>query len=209
MARLIGPPPMASPTPSSKPKSCGRSPKPGRREGRNISVLAEVHACHCRSSIRNLSRRTPGSLTPRACDALITGGKKSRSSMSSSNTPPVSKPASPTMSTPAAAFASLPVRKFSRAPTSSRGPYSRRQSLHGSADIPLLRRGQILIGFGDPLTFLWGTSDLADAGVSFFAMEIVPRITRAQTMDALSSMASIAGYEAVLIAASALPKMFP
>ena len=51
--------------------------------------------------------------------------------------------------------------------------------------------------------------ELARAGVSFFAMELVPRITRAQSMDALSSMASIAGYEAVLMAAATLPKMFP
>ncbi len=49
----------------------------------------------------------------------------------------------------------------------------------------------------------------ASAGVTFFAMELVPRITRAQAMDALSSMASIAGYEAVLMAAMALPKIFP
>jgi NAD(P) transhydrogenase subunit alpha len=80
---------------------------------------------------------------------------------------------------------------------------------HGSSDIPLLKRGQIVIGFGDPLTALRENLELADVGVSYFAMELIPRITRAQAMDALSSMASIAGYEAVLIAASALPKMFP
>ncbi|HVW85166.1 MAG TPA: Re/Si-specific NAD(P)(+) transhydrogenase subunit alpha [Bryobacteraceae bacterium] len=79
----------------------------------------------------------------------------------------------------------------------------------GLADIPLLRPGQILIGFGDPLTSPRECLDLAEAGVSFFAMELVPRITRAQGMDALSSMASIAGYEAVLLGATALPKMFP
>jgi len=79
----------------------------------------------------------------------------------------------------------------------------------GRTDIPLLRSGQVLIGFGDPLTALRECAELSEAGVSFFAMEMVPRITRAQAMDALSSMASIAGYEAVLIAAAALPKMFP
>ena len=81
--------------------------------------------------------------------------------------------------------------------------------VHGYSDMPLLRAGQILIGFGDPLTSLRECAEMASAGVSFFAMELVPRITRAQTMDALSSMASIAGYEAVLIGAGALPKMFP
>jgi NAD(P) transhydrogenase subunit alpha len=80
---------------------------------------------------------------------------------------------------------------------------------NGRADIPLLKRGQIVIGFGDPLTSLRENVDLAEAGVSYFAMELIPRITRAQAMDALSSMASIAGYEAVLLAASALPRIFP
>ena len=79
----------------------------------------------------------------------------------------------------------------------------------GSEDVPLLNQGQILIGFGEPLTAIRECSELAARGVTFFAMELVPRITRAQAMDALSSMASIAGYEAVLIAAGALPKMFP
>jgi NAD(P) transhydrogenase subunit alpha len=79
----------------------------------------------------------------------------------------------------------------------------------GQQDLALMRRGQILIAFGDPLTSPAECLELAQAGVSFFAMELVPRITRAQAMDALSSMASIAGYEAVLIAAGALPKMFP
>jgi NAD(P) transhydrogenase subunit alpha len=80
---------------------------------------------------------------------------------------------------------------------------------YGQVDLSLMRRGQVLIGFGDPLTQPRECAELAEAGVSFFAMELVPRITRAQAMDALSSMASIAGYEAVLLAASALPKMFP
>jgi NAD(P) transhydrogenase subunit alpha len=79
----------------------------------------------------------------------------------------------------------------------------------GVQDLALMRPGQTLIAFGDPLSSPGECVELARAGVSFFAMELVPRITRAQAMDALSSMASIAGYEAVLLAASALPKMFP
>jgi H+-translocating NAD(P) transhydrogenase subunit alpha len=79
----------------------------------------------------------------------------------------------------------------------------------GRADLPLLRRGQLLIGFGEPLTAGREIADLAAAGVSFFAMELMPRITRAQSMDALSSMATIAGYRGVLLGAEALPKIFP
>ena len=80
---------------------------------------------------------------------------------------------------------------------------------YGRADMALLRPGQIVFGFGEPLTALQEDQAMAAAGVTFFAMELVPRITRAQAMDALSSMASIAGYEAVLLAATALPKIFP
>lgn len=79
----------------------------------------------------------------------------------------------------------------------------------GRSDIPLMRPGQTLIGFGEPLTALRECSDLAAAGVSLLALELIPRITRAQSMDALSSMATIAGYRAVLLGASQLPKMFP
>ncbi len=79
----------------------------------------------------------------------------------------------------------------------------------GLEDLQALRSGQVLIGFGEPLTALRECFQLAERGVSFFAMELVPRITRAQAMDALSSMASIAGYEAVLIGAATLPKLFP
>jgi NAD(P) transhydrogenase subunit alpha len=79
----------------------------------------------------------------------------------------------------------------------------------GRSDLPLFRPGQVLLGFGEPLTALNECSDLAAAGVSFLAMELIPRITRAQNMDALSSMATISGYRAVLLAASYLPKMFP
>ena len=79
----------------------------------------------------------------------------------------------------------------------------------GRADLALLHPGQTVIGFGEPLTALDQDSALARTGVSFFAMELMPRITRAQSMDALSSMATIAGYKAVLLAATTLPKIFP
>ena len=79
----------------------------------------------------------------------------------------------------------------------------------GRADLPLMRPGQIVVGFGEPLTAADEAAALARAGVSFFAMELMPRITRAQSMDALSSMATIAGYRGVLLGAEALPKIFP
>ena len=79
----------------------------------------------------------------------------------------------------------------------------------GMTDLPLLRQGQTIIGFGEPLTPGSYYSELAARGVTSFAMELMPRITRAQSMDALSSMATVAGYKAVLIAASSLPRMFP
>ncbi|HYK35944.1 Re/Si-specific NAD(P)(+) transhydrogenase subunit alpha [Alloacidobacterium sp.] len=79
----------------------------------------------------------------------------------------------------------------------------------GRSDLDLLRPGQILIGFCEPLTSLQECSQLAAAGASLLALELIPRITRAQSMDALSSMATISGYRAVLMGASQLPKMFP
>jgi H+-translocating NAD(P) transhydrogenase subunit alpha len=79
----------------------------------------------------------------------------------------------------------------------------------GRADLPAYRPGQLVIGFADPLTAGAACAELGARGVSLISMELVPRITRAQNMDALSSMATIAGYKAVLIAASALPRMFP
>jgi NAD(P) transhydrogenase subunit alpha len=72
-----------------------------------------------------------------------------------------------------------------------------------------LRSGQVAIGFGEPLGAPEAYRELAARGVTAFAMEMMPRITRAQSMDALSSMATIAGYKAVLLAADALPRMFP
>jgi NAD(P) transhydrogenase subunit alpha len=77
------------------------------------------------------------------------------------------------------------------------------------AEIASLRRGAVLIGFLRPLDQPAIAQRLADAGVTSFAMELVPRITRAQAMDALSSQASLAGYHAVLLAAASLPKVLP
>ena len=79
----------------------------------------------------------------------------------------------------------------------------------GITDLGLLREGQTIVGFCDPLGAPEALLQFAARGVTIFAMELVPRITRAQSMDALSSMATLAGYKAALIAASALPKMFP
>jgi NAD/NADP transhydrogenase alpha subunit len=72
-----------------------------------------------------------------------------------------------------------------------------------------LRSGQVLIAFLDPLTDTEGIERLASAGVLAFALESVPRITRAQPMDALSSQATVAGYKAALIAADRLPRFLP
>ena len=79
----------------------------------------------------------------------------------------------------------------------------------GATDLELIRSGQVLIGFCEPLTAPAAAQQVAARGGALFAMELIPRITRAQSMDALSSMASIAGYKAVLLAASTLPKIFP
>ena len=72
-----------------------------------------------------------------------------------------------------------------------------------------LREGQVLIGFLQPLTDKEGIERLAGRGVTAFAMESIPRITRAQPMDALSSQATVSGYKATLLAAERLPKFFP
>ena len=79
----------------------------------------------------------------------------------------------------------------------------------GRKDLDLMRPGQTIIGFSEPLSEPALAQEVAAKGVTSFAMELIPRITRAQSMDALSSMATIAGYKAVLLAAEALPKMFP
>src|SRR3954463_14046653 len=77
------------------------------------------------------------------------------------------------------------------------------------AEPALLRTGQTVIGFADPLGNPQAIQQLATTGATLLSMELMPRITRAQSMDALSSMATIAGYKAVLLAANALPRMFP
>jgi H+-translocating NAD(P) transhydrogenase subunit alpha len=80
---------------------------------------------------------------------------------------------------------------------------------HSADDVALMRKGQIVLGLGEPLTSLAAATTLAQAGVSFFALELIPRTTRAQSMDVLSSLATISGYHSVLLAATTLPKIFP
>ncbi len=72
-----------------------------------------------------------------------------------------------------------------------------------------LRQGQTVIGMLDPLGDPGGVRQLAERGVRAFALELMPRITRAQSMDVLSSMATVAGYQAVLEAAARLPRLMP
>ena len=79
----------------------------------------------------------------------------------------------------------------------------------GSSDLELMRKGQVLIGMSEPLSAGEATKEIAATGVTSFSMELIPRISRAQSMDVLSSMATVAGYRAVLLAALALPRMFP
>ena len=79
----------------------------------------------------------------------------------------------------------------------------------GKADLPLLKRDQILIGFLRPLGSVETVQGIASAGVTSFSVELMPRTTRAQSMDVLSSMGTIAGYKAVIIAADKLPRLFP
>lgn len=77
------------------------------------------------------------------------------------------------------------------------------------ADLQHLKKGQMLIGFCDPLGAPEGMKALAAKGVDVISMEMIPRITRAQSMDALSSMATIAGYKGVLVAAERFARIFP
>ncbi len=76
-------------------------------------------------------------------------------------------------------------------------------------DFSKLKSGAIIVGFLKPLDEPAALEPIVSRGLSAFAMELVPRITRAQSMDALSSMATVAGYKAVIMAASRLPRMFP
>jgi NAD(P) transhydrogenase subunit alpha len=79
----------------------------------------------------------------------------------------------------------------------------------GKADVPLFRSGQVLIGFLRPLGSLETIREIASKGVTSFSVELMPRTTRAQSMDVLSSMATICGYKAVVLAADTSPRIFP
>lgn len=79
----------------------------------------------------------------------------------------------------------------------------------GKADVPYFRRGQVLIGFLRPLGSIETIQEIASKGVTSFSVELMPRTTRAQSMDALSSMGTICGYKAVILAADKLPRIFP
>jgi NAD(P) transhydrogenase subunit alpha len=79
----------------------------------------------------------------------------------------------------------------------------------GKADVPLYRRDQLLIGFLRPLGSIESIQEIASKGVISFSVELMPRTTRAQSMDVLSSMATICGYKAVVLAADTSPRIFP
>ena len=78
-----------------------------------------------------------------------------------------------------------------------------------AGDFSSMRAGQVVVGMADPLGSPDTVRAIAARGVTAFALELIPRITRAQSMDVLSSMATISGYKAVLLAAGTLPRMFP
>lgn len=82
-------------------------------------------------------------------------------------------------------------------------------SAAGENDLAIMRTGQLIIGHADPLTATDPLKKIASKGSLLLAMELVPRITRAQAMDALSSQANLAGYKAVVLAAEKLQKIFP
>ena len=79
----------------------------------------------------------------------------------------------------------------------------------GEQDLPLFRRNQILVGFLRPFGAAEVVEQIAQTGVTAFSVELMPRTTRAQSMDALSSMATVSGYKAVLVAADSHPRIFP
>jgi NAD(P) transhydrogenase subunit alpha len=79
----------------------------------------------------------------------------------------------------------------------------------GKEDLRRYKKGQIVVGLADPLSEPAGAREFAASGATLMALELLPRITRAQSMDVLSSMASLAGYKAVLLAADALPRIMP
>jgi len=76
-------------------------------------------------------------------------------------------------------------------------------------DLARLKQGAVVIGFLRPLDEPAAVLPAVDRGITTFSVELIPRITRAQAMDALSSMATVAGYKAVLIGATHIPRMFP
>ena len=80
---------------------------------------------------------------------------------------------------------------------------------HGRADLPMMQRDQVIVGIAEALSNPQAIGELQTQHVRAFAMELMPRITRAQSMDVLSSMGTVSGYKAVLMAANALPKMLP
>jgi len=80
---------------------------------------------------------------------------------------------------------------------------------NGKDDVALYKRGQVLVGFLRPFGTAEVLQQIAQASVSAFSVELMPRITRAQSMDALSAMATVAGYKAVLLAAETSPRIFP
>ena len=81
--------------------------------------------------------------------------------------------------------------------------------INGAEDVPLYRRDQALVGFLRPFGAAETVTQIAAKGVTSFSVELMPRTTRAQAMDALSSMATVSGYKAVLMAADSHPRLFP
>lgn len=82
-------------------------------------------------------------------------------------------------------------------------------SKEGRADLGLMKKDQVVVGFTDPLGNAEGIKEMAGTGATILSVELMPRITRAQSMDVLSSQATVGGYKAVVLAAATMPKMFP
>ncbi|MSQ22399.1 MAG: Re/Si-specific NAD(P)(+) transhydrogenase subunit alpha [Dehalococcoidia bacterium] len=87
------------------------------------------------------------------------------------------------------------------------GPFAAPEAGHSQAET--LRTGQVIVGLLNPLGDPQSARKLAEKGVTAFALELLPRISRAQPMDALTAMATVSGYKAVILAAAALPRLFP
>ncbi len=79
----------------------------------------------------------------------------------------------------------------------------------GRSDLALMKKDQVVLGFTDPLGNAAGVKEMAGTGATILSVELMPRITRAQSMDVLSSQATVGGYKAVVLAAATMPKMFP